>query len=209
MSINSEWNWLQEISQKIAHTPAEKIFLACMGIDAVFFIALLAAFFFNLTWENHFWPPPEMPKIPFSRTVLNGLFLLMSVLPLFQAFRFLYIPEKRPLTRHYLGLTIMSGTLFFLSQAMEWGRMLAFAWQNPLNLLSAFFYPLIIFYALHLLGGLTALTLVMQKLKRDAWMLQPVSQARIVLGQTHLALVGAYWIAIVLIWPMLYYLVYL
>lgn len=209
MFINNKQAWLREITEKIAHTPAEKIFLTCIGIDAALFLTLLIALFFNFSWENHFWPPPEMPRSSLTYTAFNSLFLGMSIVTLFQAFRFLYIPTKRFLIFQWLRWTILTGSLFFFHQSLEWVNMLAFALHTPLNLLMAFFYPLIFLYALHLFAGLTALILVMRQLKQNTWMLQPASQARVILGQTHLALVGAYWTAIALLWPILYYVFYL
>ncbi|PIQ27150.1 hypothetical protein COW36_16370 [bacterium (Candidatus Blackallbacteria) CG17_big_fil_post_rev_8_21_14_2_50_48_46] len=209
MHAQTHSKWYREISAKFANTPSEQAFLACLAIDAVLFVSLIGGFYFNLPWENQFWPPPEMPVFPFSLTLMNGFFLAGSLIALFLAFRSVFIPKARSTTPNWLGMTVVMGLMFVLSQGIEWSQIFMFGLKNPLNLISAFFYPLIGIYLAHLLGGLTALTWVVRKLHQDAWMLQPVSQAGIILGHTHLTLVGFYWFFIVTLWPVLYYLLYI
>lgn len=200
---------VQEISAKIAHTPSEQVFVWFMTADAAIFLSLLGAFYLNQVKEPSLIPLGGLPTWPIQWTVFNLLFLICSLLFLGRSFLAIFGPEERRQTAKWLRLSVWSGGIFTLFQSLEWLQMFLFGFKEPLNVMSTFFYLLIGGYALHLLAGLAALTAVQRNLMLNDWMLQPFSHARIILGQTHLALVGTCWGGLLLLWPVLYYLTYL
>lgn len=200
---------MRQIRAKIAHTPAEQLFVWFMTADAALFLSFLAAFYLNQAQDPSLIPLGGLPVWPMQWTLFNCLFLGGSLLFLLRAFQAIFGPQQRPQTSKWLGLSVWCGGIFTLLQSAEWLQLFLFGIHEPLNVMSTFFYLLIGGYALHLLAGLIALKAVQRNLALNNWMLQPFSHARIILGQTHFALVGACWGGLLLLWPILYFLTYL
>jgi len=201
--------YLRQISSKIGHSPAEQLFVWFMTADAALFLSFLAAFYINQAQDPSLISLAGLPVWPLHWTLFNFLFLGASLLFLLRAFLAIFGPQQRHKTSKWLGLSVWSGSIFTLLQSLEWLQLFLFGFHEPLTIMSTFFYLLIGGYALHLLAGLIALKAVQRNLALNNWMLQPFSHARIILGQTHLALVGACWSGLLLLWPVLYYLTYL
>jgi heme/copper-type cytochrome/quinol oxidase subunit 3 len=199
----------QPISTKIVQKPSEQLILVLLSFDLGLILTFLLAFYLNLAGEQSLVPLSELPIWPLKFTVFNGTFILLSIFCLVRAFLAIFSSDKRIEILKWLSGCFWSGVAFTLLQGAEWFQLLSFGLNEPLNLLAVFFDLLIFAYALHLLAGLIALAMVKRKLSLNNWLLQPFSHVRVILGQTHLALVGAYWGTILLSWPLVYYLVYL
>jgi heme/copper-type cytochrome/quinol oxidase subunit 3 len=141
------------------------------------------------------WPPYGQPRLPAQETALNSLALLVSgvilVLTWF-AFR-----RERNAARIPLLLSIALGCIFVGFQGMEWVALLAEGLTMQSSAYGGFFYLIVGSHALHAVGALAALIWAFTRLDREE------------LTAHQLATVSAFWYFVVLVWPILYWKVYL
>lgn len=141
------------------------------------------------------WPPYGQPRLPVEQTALNSLALLVSGVVLVLAW-FAFRREKEA-ARIPLLLSIVLGTLFVVFQGMEWTALLAEGLTVRSSAYGGFFYLIVGAHALHAVGALTALY----------WAFHRLRQSELTAHQ--LATVSAFWYFVVLVWPVLYWKVYL
>jgi heme/copper-type cytochrome/quinol oxidase subunit 3 len=141
------------------------------------------------------WPPYGQPRLPIEQTALNSLALLVSgvvlVLTWF-AFR-----RDEQAARIPLLLSIVLGSIFVGFQGMEWVALLAEGLTLQSSAYGGFFYLIVGSHAVHAVGALLALFWTFRRLDRG------------VLTGHELATVSAFWYFVVLVWPILYWKVYL
>ncbi|HBU56428.1 MAG TPA: hypothetical protein DEB33_01680 [Gemmatimonadetes bacterium] len=141
------------------------------------------------------WPPYGQPRLPVGETALNSLALLVSgVVLVFTWFAFKRDPER---ARIPLLLSIVLGSVFVGFQGVEWVALLSEGLTMQSSAYGGFFYLIVGSHAIHAVGALIALI----------WANDRSSKG--LLTSTQLGTVSAFWYFVVLVWPVLYWQVYL
>jgi cytochrome c oxidase subunit 3 len=123
-----------------------------LGACAMLFAALLFAYAVVRS-QAPAWPPPGTPAFPRGAAAANGLLLLAAGLALRRA------RTRGPVwAAGALGL----GALFLLMQATLWGRLVGSRLGPGTGALGDAFFALSGFHALHVLGGLVAIALLLR-----------------------------------------------
>jgi len=141
------------------------------------------------------WPPYGQPRLPVEETALNSLALLVSGVVLVLVW-FAYRRDAAS-ARIPLLLSIILGAIFVGFQGAEWTALLAEGLTMQSSAYGAFFYLIVGAHALHAVGALLALGWAYLRLDRQE------------LTSSQLATVSAFWYFVVLVWPVLYWTVYL
>ena len=142
------------------------------------------------------WPPPDQPRLPIERTALNTLALIASGVLLFvggRRFRRSGAAAAQPWMLGALSL----GAAFVLFQGLEWVALLRHGLTLTSSQLGSFFYVIIGTHGLHAVAAIVAL----------AWSVLAMRARR--LNESTLAAVELFWYFVVLVWPLLYWKVYL
>ncbi len=141
------------------------------------------------------WPPYGQPRLPVGETALNSLALLVSgIVLVFTWFAFKRDPER---ARIPLLLSIVLGSVFVGFQGVEWVALLSEGLTMQSSAYGGFFYLIVGSHAIHAVGALIALI----------WAYDRSSKG--LLTSTQLGTVSAFWYFVVLVWPVLYWQVYL
>jgi len=123
-----------------------------LGACAMLFAAMLLAYAVMRT-QAAGWPPPGTPPFPRGDAAANGLLLIAAGFALRRA------RARGPAwAAGALGL----GALFLLMQASLWGRLVATHLGPGSGALGDAFFALSIFHALHVLGGLVAIAILLR-----------------------------------------------
>jgi cytochrome c oxidase subunit III len=165
--------------------------------EVMFFAGLVFAFW-SLRLAAPVWPPPLQPRLPIELTGLNTVVLLGSSLAMVLAVQALG-QDRRRLVRNLLvagGL----GALFLLVQGYEWVRLIDFGLTVSSGTFGATFYTLIGAHALHVVGALTWLAVVLALARRGRFDAGRPAAVRAC---------ALYWHFVVALWPILYVSVYL
>jgi heme/copper-type cytochrome/quinol oxidase subunit 3 len=142
------------------------------------------------------WPPPDQPRLPVERTALNTLALLLSGLALWVAGRrFRRIGPDAARAGMIAALAL--GAAFVGLQGSEWVALLRHGMTLTSSQLGSFFYLIIGAHALHAVAAIVALSLALRRLVQGR------------LTESRLAAVQLFWYFVVLVWPILYWRVYL
>lgn len=164
--------------------------------EVMFFAGLISAHtIVRSQVAGQLWPPYGQPRLPVEETAFNTLALLASGLVLVLAW-FAYRRDADG-ARIPLLLSILLGTVFVAFQGVEWTALLAEGLTLQSSTYGGFFYLIVGAHALHAVGALTALTWSFYRLDRGQ------------LSASQLATVSAFWYFVVLVWPILYWKVYL
>ena len=164
--------------------------------EVMFFAGLISAHsIVRSQVAGQLWPPYGQPRLPIEETAFNTLALLASGLVLVLAW-FAYRREPNG-ARIPLLLSIMLGTVFVAFQGVEWTALLSEGLTIQSSTYGGFFYLIVGAHALHAVGALAALVWSFYKLDREE------------LTAAQLATVSAFWYFVVLVWPILYWKVYL
>jgi heme/copper-type cytochrome/quinol oxidase subunit 3 len=167
-----------------------------MAAEMMFFAALISAHTIaRATAPGGLWPPANQPRLPVEQTAVNTAALLLSGALLWIGTR-LADKASEVAKRCVLG-AILLGAAFVSLQGVEWIRLL----REGLTLTSSshggFFYLIVGAHALHAAGALVALTWAYFGMLRK-------SVAPAVFTASRL-----FWYFVVLLWPVLYWRVYL
>jgi len=147
---------------------------------------LFAAFLFGylvLRRQAVAWPPPGTPPFPRGAAAVNGLLLIASGLAL-----------RRARTRGpaWAAAALGLGAMFLLMQVTLWGRLVATHLGPGNGVLGDAFFALSAFHALHVLGGLVAVALLLRRAKPEA------RARRLRLSIIYMDFVAAVWVVIYL-----------
>jgi cytochrome c oxidase subunit 3 len=142
------------------------------------------------------WPPPDQPRLPIERTALNTLALLASGVLLFFGGRRFRRSGPAAAQSWMLGALVL-GAAFVLFQGFEWVALLRHGMTLTSSQLGSFFYVIIGTHALHAVAAILAL----------GWSVAAMRARR--LNESTLAAVEMFWYFVVLVWPLLYWKVYL
>lgn len=172
--------------------------LLFIGADVMFFAGLIGAFIV-FRYGAMDWPPPGQPRLPVEVTGINTIILLASGYTMFRAWRKLQ-DWNRPGIANGLFTTVALGAIFLLVQGYEWAKLIDFGMTISSSVYGAIFYTLIGCHALHVIGAIIWLLIVLLMFQRHRF------TAKKHIG---IKLAGMYWFLVVGLWPMLYVLVYL
>lgn len=174
--------------------------LLFIGADVMFFAGLIGAFIV-FRFGALEWPSPEQPRLPIGVTGVNTAILLLSGYTMLRTWRILQNWNRLKVTKG-LTFTAVLGLIFLIVQGFEWGRLLQFGLTLSSSIYGATFYVIIGCHALHVLGAIVWLMVVLFKLKY-----YPLAYT----AEQHVGikLAGMYWFLVVALWPILYMLVYL
>jgi heme/copper-type cytochrome/quinol oxidase subunit 3 len=168
--------------------------LIFLGTEAMLFAGLISAFLV-LQAGMETWPPPDQPRFPLGLTRVNTTILLASGWTMIRA-RGLLLGGRRLEVAGWLGLTAALGSVFVLVQGIEWARLVRHGLTVVGGVYGGLFAALIGVHAVHVLGGLAALS--------RAWRIARGPG----LGGDTLTAVLLYWLFVVGVWPVLFWLVY-
>jgi len=141
------------------------------------------------------WPPYGQPRLPVQETAINSLALLVSGVVLVLTW---YAYRREPSgARIPLLLSIVLGLVFVSMQGVEWAALLADGLTLQSSTYGGFFYLIVGSHALHAVGALGGLVWAFDRLDKNR------------LTSSQLATVSAFWYFVVLVWPLLYWKVYL
>ena len=165
-------------------------------VEVMLFAGFISAFVIvKARAPGSVWPPPGQPRLPFERTAVNTTALIASGVVLLLAHR-AYQQGKTAISG-WLALATALGAAFVALQGAEWAALL----QEGLTLTSStygsLFYTIIGAHALHAVVAICALGWTWTRLRRDR------------LRKEALSVVALFWYFVVLVWPFLYFQVYL
>lgn len=141
------------------------------------------------------WPPPNQPRLPFERTAINTVALLLSGVALVLSQRALRSRGMAAAVRP-LGVAVVLGAFFLLFQGAEWLALIRQGLTITSSQIGSFFFLIVGAHALHAVIALTGLVY--------CW-------ARMRSGRLKLSVFGAFqlfWYFVVLMWPIIYLEVY-
>ena len=171
--------------------------LIFMVTEAMFFAALISAYMVIRAGLDE-WPPWGQPRLPVETTAFNTLLLLASGL-LMAYSRALLQKNKILEGRQWLGISILLGTFFLISQGNEWVQLINFGLTVSSSVYGGLFYLIIGAHGFHVIGALTVLIFAWNRLgaSRNPITLEGLFPLQI------------FWYFVVCVWPVLYVLVYL
>ena len=141
------------------------------------------------------WPPAGQPRLPVSETALNSAALLVSGIVLVLA-RVGFAHERRRALLP-MGIAVALGTFFVGFQGVEWVALIREGLTLTSSNYGGFFYLLIGAHALHAVVALGCLLWAWLQLRAER------------LTASQFDTVSIFWYFVVLVWPVLYYQVYL
>jgi cytochrome c oxidase subunit 3 len=144
-----------------------KLFLVSLG---VLFAASLAAYAL-VRWQAPAWPPPDAPALP-AGLWFSTLLIIVASVTIQRALTAARRDRRGALVRD-LALTAAIGLAFLILQGFNWlalYRRIAAAPLPPTARLFPFtFYMLTALHALHVLGGLVHLEIVLVRARRGRY----------------------------------------
>lgn len=162
--------------------------------EIMMFAGLLSAL--NIVKEGSpEWPPANQPLLPAQTTGVFSAFLLLSGILLFVAWRRYAGGAER--ARLPFALAIAAGTVFVVGQGYEWAGLLRMGLTLQSSTLGSFFYLIVGTHALHVVCALAALVSCFR------WLLDGT------LTRGGFQAIVLFWSFVVLVWPFLYWQVYL
>ncbi|MEM7417229.1 MAG: heme-copper oxidase subunit III [Gemmatimonadota bacterium] len=164
--------------------------------EVMFFAGLISAHAIVKSQSaGQMWPPYGQPRLPVQETALNSLALFVSGVVLVFAW-FAYRREAEA-ARIPLLFAVMLGLVFVGFQGVEWAALLAEGLTMQSSTYGGFFYLIVGTHAFHAVGALIALFWAFDRLDKGT------------LTASQLGTVSAFWYFVVLVWPFLYWKVYL
>jgi cytochrome c oxidase subunit 3 len=142
------------------------------------------------------WPPAGQPRLPIEATAINTVILLVSGAAMWWAGRRFESggPDQ---ARAPLAVAAGAGVVFVAFQGFEWVGLIREGLTLQSSAHAAFFYLIVGMHALHVCGGLAVLLRQALQLMRGALDAESFWAARL------------FWYFVVLLWPVLYWQVYL
>lgn len=141
------------------------------------------------------WPPPGQPRLPVESTAFNTALLLLSGVLIWWAGRKFAEDPKR--ARAPFAGALLLGTGFVGLQGMEWLALLSDGLTLTSSSYGSFFYMIVGCHALHAVTAIATLAWLLFRLQRNT-----LSAEAFIAGRM-------FWYFVVLLWPFLYWQVYL
>jgi cytochrome c oxidase subunit 3 len=164
--------------------------------EMMFFSGLISAHTIVRSQQaGQMWPPYGQPRLPVEETAVNTAALLVSGMVLVLA----WFAHRREMSAARLPLliSIILGAFFVGFQGVEWAALISEGLTLTSSNYGGFFYLIVGSHAVHAVGALLALGWAFWRLDREQ------------LTASQLATVSAFWYFVVLVWPVLYWRVYL
>lgn len=166
-------------------------------VEIMMFVAFISAFaIVQGSAIPGMWPPPGQPRLPVERTALNTLALLASGVALAIGGR-RFRTRGGPAAGPWMLAALALGACFVGFQGVEWMALLRQGLTLTSSQLGSFFYVIIGAHALHAVVAILAL----------AWSVAAMRARRLTVSA--LSAVELFWYFVVLIWPVIYWKVYL
>ena len=170
--------------------------LIFMGSEIMFFGGMISALaIVKAGAVAGIWPPAGQPRLPIEATAINSFGLLLSGFFLFRAgqmFRVKPASAKTPFL-----LSIVLGAVFVLVQGIEWVGLIKEGLTMTSSVHGAFFYLIVGTHAIHALMALIVLVQNYFKMTNGQ------------LSSDGFWALRLFWYFVVLLWPVLYWQVYL
>jgi len=164
--------------------------------EAMLFAGFISAFVIVKSGAaGQMWPPYGQPRLPAQETAVNTAALLLSGLTLGLAQYAFKRSSRRAVVP--FAIAIFLGIFFVGFQGVEWAQLLGEGLTMQSSSYGGFFYLIVGAHAVHAIGALLALVWAWFRLQRDE------------LSQSAFATVQLFWYFVVLVWPILYWKVYL
>lgn len=163
--------------------------------EIMFFAGLISAHIVAKGAAPNGWPPPGQPRLPVEQTAVNTVFLLASGPVLFWAGRVLESDPKK--ARKLVLVSMVLGAIFVGLQGAEWIMLIGEGLTMQTSAHGSFFYLLIGLHGLHAVAAIAGLVWVHARMRRTE------------VPRSTLTTAAIFWYFVVLIWPILYYQVYL
>lgn len=141
------------------------------------------------------WPPPGQPRLPVESTAFNTLLLLASGPLLLWAWRRYKVDPAS--ARAPFAASLLLGSAFVGLQGVEWWALLSDGLTFTSSSYGSFFYMIVGCHALHAVIAIGVLVGLLVRLGRGT-----LSREAFISGQM-------FWYFVVLLWPFLYWQVYL
>lgn len=168
-----------------------------IAAEMMLFAALISAFaIVKSSASIGLWPPPGQPRLPIQAAAFNMSALLVSGFMMFSAWR-AHKTIGPDVAKSRLVGAFGLGALFVGLQSYEWVQLVGQGLTLTSSQLGSFFYLIAGCHALHAFGGLVALFLALRRLHRGR------------MTDDVFAATALFWYFVVLLWPILYWQVYL
>lgn len=164
--------------------------------EAMLFAGLISAFIvIRSAAAGQMWPPYGQPRLPFERTAINTTALLVSGVVL--VFAQLAFRKQHERARIPVLIAIVLGGFFVGFQGVEWLALIRQGLTLQSSSYGSFFYLIVGAHAVHAVAALGGLVWAWVQLLRKR------------LTQSAFATVQVFWYFVVIIWPVIYFKVYL
>ena len=165
--------------------------------EIMFFAGFISAFVIvKSSTPFGIWPPPDQPRLPVTTTAFNTAALLASGIALFLAHRAFRTRGHRAAIAP-MGAAILLGGWFVVAQGIEWVALIRQGLTLTSSQLGSFFYLIVGAHAVHAVAAIGALVVL--------W----IAMLRGRLKASVLGTTSVFWYFVVLVWPLLYWTVYL
>jgi len=142
------------------------------------------------------WPPPNQPRLPVERTLINTAALLASGVVLWLAHR-AYRRGSSVRAARLMGIALLLGAFFVLFQGVEWVALIRQGLTLTSSQLGSFFYLIVGAHAVHAVAALIGMAV--------CWRLMRIGR----LTASAFGAIQLFWYFVVLMWPVIYWKVYL
>ena len=171
--------------------------LVFIAFETMIFAGLVTAYWV-LRSRSFAWPPPNLPHLPLAVTAVNTAMLSFSALTLSRAVKATHVDNHAGL-RSALVATGVLGTGFLAIQGSEWIRLIHQGLRLSSGPYGGTFYTLIGLHALHVVGAVVWLLVVLAMAHRGG----PATQSR-----ARVTLCATYWYYVCALWLVLFAVVY-
>ena len=163
--------------------------------EIMLFSGLISAHVIYLSGRvGEMWPPPGQPRLPFQETALNTTALLVSGVVLVIA-RLAYAKSPRQALVP-MAIAVLLGAYFVAAQGAEWLDLIREGLTMTSSTYGAFFYLIVGTHAVHAVAAILGLSWAWLRLRKGE------------LSAAHFDTVGIFWYFVVLVWPVIYFQVY-
>lgn len=162
--------------------------------EIMFFTGIISAYLIAASKAQN-WPPIDQPRLPLSWSLTNMIVLLAS-----GVFMYLFVKNARRNTKklQFLIIAIVLAVIFLVVQGSEWINLVNFGAQNSDGLYASYFYSIIGLHGVHVFIGLIFLS-----------GLYLVSRKKTSMDVNKIRAVGYFWSFVCILWPILFYLIYM
>ncbi len=185
------------MEKKKTNIPGLNIAFTIIIITEIMFFAGLVSAYIIAASKAMDWPPVDQPRLAPAISLSNMLILLLSAVVMYF---FIKNSKKGIKNIALLGITILLGVIFLIIQGSEWINLINFGIQTSEGLYASYFYSIIAVHGVHVLAGLLLLVILYFKIYKA----DNISDKL-----TLITSFGMFWYFVSLLWPVLYFLLYL